>query len=260
MTRTGVALHREEAEIPDGTGWFVYGIVPAEVRLPAEVIGLDDRPVSIVVHGQVAALVGPVPLDRPPQLRNDLLRYAEVLDSLVTSTPVVPVRFGAVMADQQQVAEEILAPREECLAELLAELAGRVQYRLRARYVEDVVLTEVVNSDPRVRELRERTRDLPEDASYGDRVRLGELVARAVEERRQGDADDLLQAVLPYATEHRVSPASRPTDVAEVSLLVEADRRDELETSLEALAEAVHERIRLSLVGPTAAYDFVEDV
>jgi hypothetical protein len=259
VTSAGATVY-DEAGTREGTGWFVYGIVPVDARLPAGITGLDDAPVSTVEHGRVAALVGPILLDRQPRLRTDLLRYAQVLDAVAVTAPVAPVRFSAVMADRRHVVEEILAPQQEWLADLLAALDGRVQYRLRAHYVEDVVLTEVVASDPRVRELRERTRDLPEDASYGDRVRLGELVAHGVEERRRGDAGDLLDAALPFAVDHRVAPPARPTDVLEVSLLVENDRREALETALEALAEAVHQRIRLSLMGPTAAYEFVEEV
>ena len=35
-------------------------------------------------------------------------------------------------------------------------------------------------------------------------------------------------------------------------------RASEFEDTLEGLAEAVHERIRLRLTGPVAPYDFVE--
>ena len=45
--------------------------------------------------------------------------------------------------------------------------------------------------------------------------------------------------------------------VLDVALLVDDDRRAEFEEHLEGLAEAVHERIRLRLVGPVAPYDFV---
>ena len=42
-----------------------------------------------------------------------------------------------------------------------------------------------------------------------------------------------------------------------MALLVDDERRGELEQHLESLAEAVHERIRLRLMGPMAPYDFV---
>ena len=44
----------------------------------------------------------------------------------------------------------------------------------------------------------------------------------------------------------------------ELAVLVEDERIAEFEDGLEELAEAVHERIRLRLVGPVAPYDFAE--
>ena len=43
----------------------------------------------------------------------------------------------------------------------------------------------------------------------------------------------------------------------DVALLVDDERRADFEEQLESLAEEVHERIRLRLVGPMAPYDFV---
>ena len=45
--------------------------------------------------------------------------------------------------------------------------------------------------------------------------------------------------------------------VLKAVLLVERTHREAFEDVLEGLAETIHERIRLSLVGPLAAYDFV---
>ena len=90
------------------------------------------------------------------------------------------------MADEESVVEDLLAPQRAATSlSLLDELAGRAQFNLRATYHEHVVLAEVVAADPEIAELRERTRDLPEDAAYAERVRLGELVARAMEHKRE---------------------------------------------------------------------------
>ena len=52
-------------------------------------------------------------------------------------------------------------------------------------------------------------------------------------------------------------PGAGVDHVFDVALLVERARREELEEMLEGLAEAVHERIQLSLTGPLPPYDFV---
>jgi hypothetical protein len=239
------------------TGLFVYGVMAADAELPAGLAGVDDAPVRLVAHGRVAAAVGEVVLERPPGRKRELLAYSRTLDALAGTDAVIPVQFGSILADERSVAEDLLAPDEEYFSEYLAQLAGRAQFTLRADYLEEVVLSEVVAADPEIAALRNRTRDLPEEAAYADRVRLGELVAAVVEQKRTVDAELLLDAVLPHVAGHVVRPVGGLTQVLDVALLVDDDRRGEFEDCLETLAEAWHERMRMRLMGPTAAYDFV---
>jgi hypothetical protein len=48
--------------------------------------------------------------------------------------------------------------------------------------------------------------------------------------------------------------------ILDVALLVEDEQASALEDHLEMLAEQVHDRVRLSLTGPLAPYDFVSEV
>lgn len=248
---------------PDGSvgtdrGFFVYGVVLAEAgRVPDGLTGVEGAPVRAVARGPVAAVVGEIDVDRTTGRRADLIAYSTVLDELAGSGPVAPVQFGSVLLDEQSIEEELLAPNEQYFAELLTELSGRAQFNLRASYHEQVVLAEVVAADPEIRRLHELTRDLPEEASYADRVRLGELVARALEDKRALEVEALLDSVLPFTAAYSLRTGAGVDHVMDVALLVDDDRRSEFEDHLEGLAEAVHERIALRLVGPVAPYDFV---
>jgi hypothetical protein len=174
------------AELTESDGLYVYGVVLADPgRLPAGLTGVDGSPVELVALGDVAAAVGRIALERPPGRRADLLAHSAVLDALAAGGPVVPVQFGAVVPQLEDVVADVLAPRAERFAGLLAELAGRQQFNLRGRYNEAAVLAEVVAEDAEIAALRERTRELPEHVGQAERVRLGELVSRALEVKRE---------------------------------------------------------------------------
>jgi hypothetical protein len=248
------------AEHPVETGYYVYGVDRAGAgRVPADLVGVGGAPVRTVEHGNIAAVVAEVDLDRPPGRRQDLVAHSEVLDGLMTSGVVVPVQFGSVLPSSESVVVDLLAPSADYFAELLDQLEGRAQFNLRATYHESVVLGEVIEENADIAELRERTRAVPEESAYGERVRLGELVAHALEDKRAWDADALLNVILPWVAGHAVRSGGGLDHVLEVALLVDDDRRSDFEEQLEALAESVHERIRLRLVGPVAPYDFVGD-
>jgi len=257
MTGTDV-MDREpdQLELRAGDGCYVYGVVPADAGTVG-VSGVDDARVHVLRHGPTAALVSVVRIERPPGRRHDLLAHSRVLDAFAAAGPVVPVRFGSIMVDEESVREDLLEPRQDRFAELLAELSGALQFNLQARYDEAAVLTEVVTGDPQIAALRERTRHLSEEESYADRVRLGELVSQQLSARRTADEQAILDALEPYLLEYRVRPGSAIDHLADIAVLVEASRREAFETAAEALAAEMHQRARLRLVGPMAPYDFV---
>ena len=246
-----------DTEALPAEGRYVYAVRPAAGAPTVPLSGIDGAPVEFVQLGELAAATSVISLDRPPGRRHDLLAHSRLLETLVKSTTAVPVEFGAVLADRSSVVEDLLAPGEEYFGELIRRLDGTEQFNLRATYNEGQVLSEVVQANPHIAALRDRTRGLPEGALHPDLVRLGEEVSAALDHKRVDDSDTILGSVAPLVVEIRERQSAGVDRVFDVALLVERTRREELEDVLEGLAEAVHERIKLSLTGPLPPYDFV---
>jgi len=246
-----MTMTRQEATL------FVYAVVPGERELVDGLTGLDDLPVELVSYGSVSAVVSPMSADRPPGRRADLTAYSAVIERLAQDGSVAPMRFGTVVPDHDVLVTDLLGPRGDELAQQLAELEGRTQYNLRVNYVEEAVLAEIAAADRRVRNLREATRDLPEDASVGDRIRLGELVTRSWEQWSRADADRILAELEPMLSTYRMRREPGLSAVLDLALLVDAKRSQEVEDRLEAMAAEAAGRIRFRLAGPMAPYDFV---
>lgn len=242
-----------------GTACYVYGIVPEGTRLPEGLRGVGDPAgeVTVVRHGRLAAIVSEVPADRPLGTRDDLLAHERVLDMVAAEAPVLPMRFGAVLTDVEAAAEELLAPHHDHFASALFELAGSAQFTVKGRYVRDTVLREVLAEEPEVARLREALRDLPEEAGYYDRIRLGELIAHAFARKRETDAQTLLDTLTPHAVAVSVHEPPGEEGVVDVSFLVDHERQPRFERALEELGQRWDGRVRLRLLGPIAPYDFV---
>jgi len=240
------------------TGYYVYGVVPGAGGSWPSLRGIDDTDVQYVEYGALAAAVSVISLDRPPGRRAELTAHTGVVDALSAQCGVLPVQFGSILPDRESVAHDLLERAHDRFVDLLASLEGCHQYNLRATYVADVVLGEVVQAHPEIAELRRRTRELPEGTMHPDLVRLGELVSRAMEQKRAEDEWTVLEVVRPFALDHSRRAGAGVNHLLELALLVGDDRAAEFENALESLAEALHERIRLRLVGPVAPYDFAE--
>jgi hypothetical protein len=240
------------------TGVFVYGVVPGDVEPMPDARGVGDPPgrIKVLTHGDVAALVSEVPVDRPLGRPADLEAFEGLLNGTAEVAPVIPVRFGAVLTDPDAITE-LLARYEEQFATALGELEGQAEYIVRGRYVEDAVLGEVLAENEEVRRLRDAIAGKPEEAARVDRIRLGEIVNKAVEAKRAEDTQRAVDRLSPYATQAVVREPTHEQDAVTAALLVAADRADDLEDAVRELGEEWSGRVTLRLLGPLAAYDFV---
>lgn len=236
---------------------YVYGLINANTELPAGLTGLGPSgKVWAVPHGRLAAIVSDVPVDRPLGTRDDLITHERVLDLVAASAAVVPLRFPAVI-EEEGVVEELLGPHQDEFLSMLADLEGHVQFTVKGRYEQDVVLREVIERDEEIRALQEQVRELPEDASYYERVRLGELIVRAMEEVRDEDAAQMLEQLEDKAVATVTNPPPQPDDVVDAAFLVDREHSQEFEAAVEKVGREYDRRVRLRLLGPLAPYDFV---
>ncbi|MEV0973127.1 GvpL/GvpF family gas vesicle protein [Microtetraspora glauca] len=245
--------------LAQGESCYVYGVVPADVVVNPEATGVGDPPrrIRLVRHGPVAALVSDVDLERPLGTSADLLAHEALLDATAAEVPVLPFRFGAVMASSEAVVEELLSPYEEEFLAALRELEGRAEYVVKGRYVEQAVLTEILDANPEARRLREEIRGRPEDATRDARIRLGEIVSQAIAAKRDADTQALAERLSPLAAAAFVREPSHERDAVHLALLMETGRQAELRQALDEVGGDWAGQVELRLLGPLAPYDFV---
>ncbi|HZZ51124.1 MAG TPA: GvpL/GvpF family gas vesicle protein, partial [Pseudonocardia sp.] len=223
--------------------------------LPEDLTGVDGAPVEVLAHGELAALVSSAPTDRPLGNRDDLFAHEKVVDAIARLGTVLPVRFGSVV-ESDGVIDELLAPHVEELTAALAELDGQVQYTVKGRYVREVVLREIVDGDPEIAELNAQVRDRPDEEVYQERVRLGELVVNELDARRQAEGSQLHERLAALATAAVARSSSDPEEALNSAFLIPRQRTAEFEDAVEKVAAETGERVKFTLGGPLAPYDF----
>jgi Gas vesicle synthesis protein GvpL/GvpF len=243
------------------TATYVYGMVPGDVELNSGVHGVGDPPgeIRLVRAGDLAALVSDVDITSPLGTPEDLQAHEEILDSVVTEAPVLPLRFGAVLTSEDAVAEELLEAHHDEFAAALRQLEGCAQYVVRGRYAESAILEEILSENPAAGRLADQIRGSDPDATREQRIQLGEIINNAVADKRQADTSLLLSVMKDHCVASVVRSATSELDAAYVAFLVEADRFTDLERVLTDLGDRWAGRVELSIIGPMAAYDFVGD-
>lgn len=254
-----MARGRDSGASEKPSGIYVYGIVPADVEVESDAEGIGDPPakVDVVRKGDIAALVSPITTDQPLGKPECLQAHARLLDGTAAVAPVLPMRFGAVMTDEESVADELLGQNHDEFAEALRALEGHAEYIVKGRYEEAAILREVISESEDAQQLRNEMAGLSEDASRQVRMALGEIVVSVMEAKRRADTDTAIRALDEIAKQVNVREPTHELDAVNVAVLAAVDDEGRLQDAVDGLAQDWAGRVRLRLLGPLAAYDFV---
>ena len=235
---------------------YVYGVVASPGRLP-DMRGIDNAPLRLVASGELAAVVGDVPASDLQMDAKAIRAHAAVLDELNEDGTVLPMRFGVVMAGDEQVCADLLEAHAPELTEQLREFDGKVELKLRATYEEESLMREVVAEDQDVARLRTELRGAPEDATYYGRIRLGELVSDAVARKRSQDQSEIVTRLEPLAVAVALGESSHERVVLAGSFLVDRAAIERFDQAVDEIGRDHAGRMRLRYSGPFPPHSFV---
>jgi Gas vesicle synthesis protein GvpL/GvpF len=236
---------------------YVYGIVAATATAPRG-RGIGGARLRLVIGEDAAALVSEIGADRLRLGRDEVLVHARVLERALARGPVLPMRFGVVMDDAEEIRSRLLKEHGDELRAQLAEMEGKVEIRIRAAYDEQSLLRDVLRERPEIAALKNSVAGRPDDASYYDRIRLGELVAAAVERHRETDAHAIIEALGSHALGVVAGESSHERIVVQASFLVERSHLAEFNAAVDQVAEGYGGQIRFKYTGPLPPHSFVE--
>jgi hypothetical protein len=240
---------------------YVYGITRAgQPSLPAllrdvEGVGEPPRSVRVLRQGELAAIVSDAPQEEVRPKRRDLLAHQRVLDAAGKEGVVLPIRFASVSPDDETVIT-VLAERADHLLERLRVLDGKAEYNVKANHNEEAVLHLVLADNDEIRSLAQANQQAG-GGSQEDRVRLGEMIAVALQAREAADADLLQRELGPTAEAFSAAPSSTGW-LANLSFLLDRDSAAEFLDTVDRLRRQ-YPHLELRVNGPLPPYSFVDD-
>jgi hypothetical protein len=236
---------------------YVYGIVAENLRPPSR-RGMAGAQLRLVKSSGLAALVSALREDQLQLGREEALLHASVLDAALAQGTILPMRFGIVMASEEEVRERLLEHHSEELRAQLEQLAGKVEVHIRAMYEQDRLLHEVVRGNPEIAKLREQLSGQPADATYYAQIRLGEMVADAVRRAQETDSRILVDELAPLATAVEVGEPAHERVAMSASFLLDRDRLAQFDAAVDRVAAEQAQRMRLKYTGPLPPQSFVQ--
>src|SRR3954449_11595719 len=235
---------------------YVYGIVRADGKSRSRAKGIGDKQVRVVDADGLGALTSDVPPGYLEAGREELLAHSRVLEGAVEQGTGLPMQFGVVMPDESAVREQLLDPHRGELEAQLDEMEDKFEVNVKAIYDERALLTEVINDEPEVAKLTAAMQGQPEDAMHFERIRLRELIAAAVDDKRDRDADEILRRLADHAVAVEVGEPVHERMALNASFLIERPAQKKFDSELDRIADQHCGRLRFKYTGPLAPHSF----
>lgn len=155
------------------TGRYLYCVVDTADATGASlsVEGIGGQEPYLVTGGDLAAVVQPCESlydsEDPAQVKRWLLQHQTVVEAVGErfDTPL-PFRFDTVLQGDDDGVREWLETERESLADALASVAGRWEYRVEVTGSDERFEEEVVAGDERLSELRSEIEAASEGTAY----------------------------------------------------------------------------------------------
>jgi hypothetical protein len=240
------------------TGQYIYAIVAAaDSQTIGKLRGIDGGEVYPISGSRVAAIVSDVPARRIRPERRHLAAHQAALQQLMHTTTMLPVAFGIIADGPIDVRRTLLLNQEE-LQEQLRRVAGCVEMGLRVTWDVPNIFEYLVNTHVELRDARDRLFRGGREPSREDKIELGRLCERVLNQERNAHTEQVLEALRPHCAEIRENKPRDEREIVHLACLVDRGARAEFEQAVVDAATPFDANYRFDYNGPWPPHHFVD--
>ncbi|MEL6998758.1 MAG: GvpL/GvpF family gas vesicle protein [Pseudomonadota bacterium] len=222
--------------------------------------GRDLSSAEVLSLGPLTAIACNVLAPEIRPNRRNLLAHMRLLETAQKVAEVLPVRFGQVFNDADDLAEGIAA-RVSAIQSEIARLSGKSEIAVRVSANRDRTIASLAQNHPELKTLY-GTISAKGAAGHYELIELGRKVGQHLKGWRDAAEDHLLDFLRPAADECQVDPPAEDIEILRADFLIPTTGLEAFEAALsEALLELPHtssEDVVARIVGPVPACRFVK--
>lgn len=248
-------------------GKYIYCIIDSAEEKDFGPLGIGGRgdKVHSIAFKDIAAVVSDSPIKEYPISRENLLIHQKVMEYLLESYIVLPVKFGTVAKgnDKQgsadRIRNEVLKRRYNELCNLLEGMAGKIELGVKCLWVDmESIFSEIVEEHSDIKRVKERIAKGHPVRTRDKRITLGEKVKNALDRKREKEEAEILQALKPIYEAMESGDIFGDRMVTNTSFLVSKDKVNQFDGVIDRISSMQNGRMQYKYVGPVPPCNFVE--
>lgn len=245
-------------ETMTSTGMYIYAFLRAESiqgRTHTELAGIDGSPVSFVTVGAIAAATSATEVKKIRPQRKNLAAHQDVVTHLARNYDMLPVAFGLIADDVQQV-EQVLRSHQETLVEQINRVSGHLEMTVNLRWSVPNVVQYFVDRYEALSEARAAI--AAGTATRDDQIAMGQYFEKLLNLEREQHTAKFLEVLNPFCKEIDVQPPREEADCMRLACLIQRDSEEAFNQAVYRAASLFSDDFSISFNGPWPTYSFVK--
>jgi len=244
--------------LPEGK--YIYGITRVGEGQNLGAIGIGGRGdnITTVPHQELACVVSNSPIAEYPVTRENSMAHQKVIEAVMKTGAVLPVRFGTIGVSEQVIVEKVLTARYDELANLLTWVSDKREIGVKV-YWRDLqrVFQELARVSERVGSLVGALSGKKPEATYYDRIEVGKTLEELLKKKREETADYIFEALHPHTCEAKRNATYGDAMILNGAFFVPASQEAAFHSVVEQLEVELGSNVRVKLITGAPPFNFV---
>lgn len=237
---------------------YLYAVIPATGDREYGNIGIDGEPVYLITDNQVAAVVSDFSNGKIRPERRHIAAHQAVLKRLMEEETPLPITFGVIAEGAKEI-KKILTLNRKTFVDQLRRVHGKVEMGLRVAWDVPNIFEYFVNTHPEIRVSRDQFMGESRVPSQEDKIELGRLFDRVLQEDREEHTDRVEAMLSPVCVEIKRNVTRTERDVMNLACLVARDAVEkEFEAAIFEAARGFDNNFSFDFNGPWAPHNFMD--
>jgi len=241
--------------------FYIYAIIENLGDVPSNNMwGLNNQKIEFIPYKALSVVASNTSLNNFNNLDSKELIglvsiHEKVNEALIRDYNVIPLKFGTIIEDKEQLFNFLEETYPRFLA-VLEKIDDKAEFIVETLWDEKKILEEIIQENPEIQKLKQKAESRGKIFGLPIKIKLGKRIFENLELRRKEYVEDILNFLKNHASDCREGKLLNKTAIMSYSFLIEKSREPEFESKLNQLAEKYQNKLRFKYIGPMAPYSF----
>ena len=237
-------------------GIYIYGIISNKITQR----GTPSNGVYTISHQDVSAVISDseiVDFTREPKdiVARRLIRHQQVIEKVMENFTIIPMRLGTFAVNEEEI-RHILVNGYPTIKDIFNKIKDKIEIDVAVTWGDFTLTLKDVGEEKEIKELKEKLLASPEGITVNDQMKIGLVVKRVLEEKREKAAFQIENAIRAIAPDFKQHELMDEKMVMNIAFLMDKSKQEDFNKKIEELNAEFDDKLNFRCVGPLPPYSF----